>query len=73
MDREQQAHNHYVISNPYDVPYVLALENGKKMTLHANSEITFSLPAEVRELKVNISNLHTYEFETLEVAIQLPE
>ena len=74
-DRERNAFHHYRLTNPYDVPYVLLPENGngKKITLHANSEITFNLPAAIREMKVNIINLHTYEFETLEVTIKLPE
>jgi hypothetical protein len=57
------------------VPYELLPENGngKKITLHANSEITFTLPAAVKEMKASIINLHTYEFETLEVVIKLPE
>jgi len=63
----------YLITNPYDVPYVLYFESGKKMTIHANSEFTLTLPADIREVKANILNLHTYEYETLEVTIQLPE
>ena len=72
IDRDGKAHNHYLVANPYDVPYVLLFEDGKKVTLHANSEITFVLPAEIKELKTNIINLHTYQFETLKVTIQLP-
>ena len=74
-DRDRNAFHHYRLSNPYDVPYVLLPENrnGKKITLHANAEITFTLPAAVREMKVRILNLHTCEFETLEVVIRLPE
>jgi hypothetical protein len=64
---------YYLVTNSYDVPYVLLLENGKKLTLHANSEVIITRPSEARELKANIINLHTYEFETLEVAIKLPE
>jgi len=73
IDRDKKSFNHYLASNPYDVPYVLLLENGRKMTLHANSEITFVLPAEQREIKANVINLHTYELETLKVTIRLPE
>ena len=73
VDRDQNAHNHYLVSNPYDVPYMLVLADNKKVTIHANSEITFVMPAAIRELKANIINLHTYEFETLEVTIRLPE
>ena len=73
VDRDKIAHNHYLVANPYDVPYVLLFEDGKKVTIHANSEITFVLPASIRGLKAKIINLHTYEFETLEVTIQLPE
>ena len=73
VDRNKITQNHYRVSNPYDVPYVLLLENGKKVTLHANSEIAFSLPAMLREWKVDVINVHTYEFETLKVTIKLPE
>jgi len=73
VDRDKIAHNHYVIANPYDVPYMLAFADGRKVTIQANSEITFAMPAAIRELKANIINLHTYEFETLEVTIRLPE
>ena len=72
FDRDRNAFHHYRVTNSYDVPYVLQLETGKKVTIHADSEITFSMPAEISELKVNIVNLHTYEYETLEVTIQLP-
>ena len=73
VDREGNAHNHYLVANPYDVPYSLVLADGRKVTIHANSEITFVMPATIKELKANIINLHTYEFETLEVTIRLPE
>ena len=73
FDRDRNAFHHYRVTNPYDVPYVLQLETGKKVTIHASSEVTFTMPAEVSELKVNIINLHTCEFETLEVTIQLPK
>ena len=73
VDRDNNAHNHYLVANLYDVPYILLLEDGKKITIQANSEITFVMPAAIRKLKANIINLHTYEFETLEVTIQLPE
>jgi len=72
-DRDKKAHNHYLITNLYDVPYVLLYENGKKATIRANSEFTFSMSAEIKELKVNVINLHTYEHETLKVTIKLPE
>ena len=64
--------DYYVISNPYDVPYVLLLENGKKMTLHPNSEVIFYQPVGVKKMEVNIVNLHIYENETLKVTLQLP-
>jgi len=70
-NRDQKEINYYLVTNPYDVPYVLVLENGRKMTLHAHSEITFDLPAEIKELKTNIINLHSYEHETLKVTIKL--
>ena len=73
LNRDQKKINYYRLTNPYDVPYVFLFENGKKVTLHANSEITFDLPDEIKELKVNIINLHTYEHETLKVAIKLPQ
>ena len=69
--RGQQT-NYYVFKNSYDVPFVFVLENGRKMTLHPNSQVIIDRPAAVRELKVNIVNLHTYEYETLEVSIALP-
>jgi len=73
-DRDRNASNHYLLTNPYDVPYVIQLDSSpKKITLHANSEITFTLPATIREVKARILNLHTYEYETLEVTIPLPE
>ncbi|MDR0795259.1 MAG: PHP domain-containing protein [Tannerella sp.] len=73
-DRDRNATYHYLLSNPYDVPYVIQLEsNPKKITLHPNSEVSFSLPAEIKEVKANLLNLHTYEYETLWVAIRLPE
>ena len=68
-----QETNYYLASNPYDVPFVLVLENGRKVTLHPQSEVTFSFPAEVRELKADVINLHTYEHETLKVSISLPQ
>lgn len=71
-NRDRKEFNTYLITNPYDVPYSLELENGKKMTLYANSEITFDLPAEIKEMKAKIINLHTYEHETLTVSIPLP-
>jgi hypothetical protein len=71
-NRDHKEFIYYQISNPYDVPYVFFF-NGRKMTLHANSEITFELPAEIKELKANIINLHTYENETLKVSISLPQ
>ena len=70
---EEQNMNLYLVTNPYDIPYVLELENGKKVTLHANSEITLDVPAKSKELKVKIINLHTYEHETLKVSIPLPQ
>ena len=72
-DSNRKTQNYYVFCNPYDVPYVLLLENGKKMTLLANSETSLSLPGEIKAIKANILNLHTYEFETLEVTVQFPE
>ena len=73
-DRDRNPSHHYLLSNPYDVPFVIQLEaNPKKITLHAHSEITFSLPGAVKEVKVKILNLHTYEYETLGVTIRLPE
>ena len=72
FDRDKKAYNHYLVTNPYDVPFVLLFENGTKVTLRANSEIKFVMPDEQKGLKVNLLNLHTYEFETLEVTIQLP-
>jgi hypothetical protein len=71
-DRNRNAFHHYIIANAYDVPYVLWV-NGRKITLHANSEVTFSLPASIKEWNVDVINLHTYEFETLKVAVKLPE
>lgn len=73
VDSNGKAHNHYIISNPYDVPYVMLLENGRKATLREKSEFKFSMPAEQKELRANIINLHTYEFETLNVTVKLPE
>jgi len=74
LDRRQNVYiNHYLIANPYDVPFVLLYENGRKVTLRANSEFTFSMPATVRELKADVMNLHTYEHRTLKVTIKLPE
>jgi len=73
FDRNNTAYNHYMIVNSYDIPYVILLDNGKKMTLHANSEVAITFPAKQREWKVNVINLHTYESETLKVAIKLPE
>ena len=73
LDRDNKAHNRYVIANLYDIPYVIAVGNGKKATLHANSEYSFSLPADLRDWTVDVINVHTYEFETLKVAIKLPE
>ena len=73
-DRNRIATFHYQLTNPYDVPFVIQLESSpKKITLHPNAEITFSLPGETKEVKTNIINLHTYEYETLEVTIKLPE
>ena len=72
-NEEEQDMNLYLVTNPYDVPYVLVLENGRKMTVHANSEITFDMPAAVKEMKADIINLHTYENETLKVSIPLPQ
>ena len=65
--------NYYSASNPYDVPYVLVLEDGRKITLHPQSEYTFNLPAQIRELSANVINLHTYEYETLKISINLPQ
>ena len=73
-DRDRNATHHYLLSNPYDVPFVIQIESRpQKITLHPNSEISFSLPGAVKEVKANILNLHTYEYETLEVTIKLPE
>jgi hypothetical protein len=71
-DRNQKAYNQYLISNLYDVPYVMQLGD-KKMTLLPNTELGINMPAEIKELSANIINLHTYEFETLKVSIKLPE
>jgi predicted metal-dependent phosphoesterase TrpH len=74
FDRDNKAINHYVINNSYDIPYViLPGNNSRKITIHPNAEIIFSLPAEIREWKVDVINVHTYEYETLKVAIKLPE
>jgi len=72
-DSARKAYHHYLITNPYDVPYILMYENGRKVTIRANSEYTFSMPAEVKEVAANVLNLHTYEFETLKVTIKLPQ
>ena len=73
INKEGKKFNHYLMTNPYDVPYVFLFENGKKMTMHGNSEISFNLPDEVNELKVSVINLHTYEHETLQVTLKLPQ
>jgi len=73
IDRNNITQNHYRIANAFDVPYVILLANGKKVTIHPNSEISFTLPAALREWTVDVINLHTYEYETLKVTIRLPE
>ena len=73
FDRDNKPQHQYLISNPYDVPFVLLYESGSKSTLRANSEYLISMPAEIKELKVNVINLHTYEYETLKVTLKLPQ
>ena len=73
-DRDRNASHYYLLSNPYDVPFVIQLESShQKITLHPNSEISFSLPDAIKEIQANIINLHTFEYETLKVTIKLPE
>ena len=73
-DRDRNATHHYLLSNPYDVPFVIQLDSSpQKITLHANSEITFSLSGAVKEVKAHILNLHTYEYEMLKITIKLPD
>lgn len=61
----------YLISNISDIPYQLTLENGSDVLFPSNAGVVYQVQKGTSSIKANVRNLHTDEFKSLNIEIEL--
>jgi len=63
----------YLITNISDIPYQLTLENGSDVLFPANAGVVYQALNNTSSIKANVRNLHTDEFKSLNIEIELTQ
>ena len=61
----------YLISNISDISYQLTLENGSDVLFPSNAGVVYQVQKGTSSIKANVRNLHTDEFKSLNIEIEL--
>ena len=61
----------YLISNISDIPYQLTLESGTDVLFPSNAGVVYQVQKGTSSIKANVRNLHTDEFKSLNIEIEL--